>query len=259
VTPTKTGILIATCALLVLFVSMARAHLSWIRLPEPPLAVGVPTELSLDHGDVFPVSEDSLPIDHVTARVIGPDGFEASLALTEEESRLTCRCVPPAEGMYVFSYIYDPGVMSKTLEGWRIGGKDEYPKAFDRLRGIQTAVAYIRTAAGAWGEIRPLGLPLELVPTAIDEHLTLTLLKDSAPFAGAEILFLPAQEEARVVGRTDEAGRVETTLPDGFAGEALFGVKIKLPMPADFEFDRDVFFTTLCLDFRSGPASRGDP
>jgi uncharacterized GH25 family protein len=232
----------------------SQAHLSWIRLREDSLKTGVIAHVSLDHGDVFPISEGTLPIDHVSAHVIAPDGHRGTLELKEEGTSLTATYVPQELGLHIFYYVYDPGIMSKTTEGWKIGGKDQFPSAFDRLRGIQTAIAYIFVENPRWTSIRPLGLPIELVPEVVGEDLVLTLLKDSEPFAGAAILVLPPGEEAQSVGTTDDAGMVMYRSPSGFAGEVAFGVKVKLPMPAGSDFKRDVFFTTLCLDFRSLPA-----
>jgi uncharacterized GH25 family protein len=241
--------------LLGLSVPCSHAHLSWIRLREGSLTTGVTAHVSLDHGDVFPISEGSLPIDYVSAYVIAPDGHRETLALEEEETFLTAPYVPREPGMHIFYYVYDPGIMSKTTEGWKIGGKDQFPSAFDRLRGIQTAVAYVFAENGPSSSMHPLGLPIELVPSVVGEDLVLTLLKDSRPFAGATILFLPPGEEARSVGTTDEAGVITYTSANGLEEEVVFGVKVKLPMPAGSGFFRDVFFTTLCLDFRSVSAA----
>ena len=228
----------------------ATAHLSWVRLPGGPMKTGELAQISLDHGDMFPVSEGSLPLDHVKAQVMDPDGVRQVLPLQESTVALVSSFMPSKPGLHVLSYIYDPGVMSKTEDGWHIGGADQYPVAIDRLRGIQTAVNYSFAGCDPTAKHEPLGLPIELVPRVDGEVLLLTLLKDGVPYPGAEILFLPWGDEARAVGITDQSGRITFTPPRGFTKEVTFGVKIKLPMPEGSGFDRDVFFTTLCLDFR---------
>jgi hypothetical protein len=214
------------------------------------MTTGATVEVSLDHGDMFPVSEGALPRDYVTAQVIDPDGVRDVLALRETPVALVSSFTPSKPGLYTLCYVYDPGVMSKTEDGWHIGGEEQYPTALDRLRGIQTAVAYVFAGSDPSARHEPLGLPIELVPRLDDDGLNLTLLKDSLPFAGAEVLFLPWGDEARAVGTTDDSGAITFRPPEGYTGEIAFGVKIKLPMPAGSGFDRDVFFTTLCLDFR---------
>lgn len=245
-------------ALLIGSATAAEAHLSWIRLPDGPLAPGRATVLSLDHGDVFPESAGSLPLDYTRAFATGPEGESVELELREEGNSLVAGFTPNTNGVHRFHYIYHPGVMSKTTEGWKIGGADQYPLAYDRLRGIQTAVGYVFGAGGPPDRFSPVGLDIEMVPRIVGDSLHLTLLKDGRPYAGAEILYLPTGQEAHGIGTTDDEGTIDFVPAGGLAGELAFGVKIKLPMPEDSEFDRDVFFTTLCLDFRGTEAEAGD-
>jgi uncharacterized GH25 family protein len=240
----------ATLAFLLLLLGAlsAQAHLSWIRAPRGPLQPGVENRITLDHGDVFPLSVGSLPLDYVRAFVVTPDGKSAPLALQEEALVLSTSFTPQKTGGQILHYTYHPGVMSKTEDGWHIGGADEYPVALDRLQGIQTAVAYLQPDARLEGA--PLGLALELVPRLDGQDIELILLKDGIPYAGATVLHLPRGEEALPLGETDAEGRILFHPAQGYTGEVAFGVKLKLPMPAGAPFDRDVFFTTLVLDFR---------
>jgi uncharacterized GH25 family protein len=228
---------------MIMISGLTYSHSSWIRLVKADKnnrAVFV----RIAHGHKFPEGGHKLLPEFLKVYSISDTGIKTYLNMDKSGDGLSGSFMTTALGNQHFCFIYDRGVMSKTTQGWKQGGKDLYPKAIQRMKSIVCGNGFIGSLLK---EIHPAGLPVELVLMNSGKEITLRLLKDAKPYANADILIqLPGKEE-KLIGKTGANGEIKIGLP-AEKGEMLFAAEFKITYPADQEVNVENYCATLYLN-----------
>lgn len=146
---------------------------------------------------------------------IGAHDKSGAPAAIESVARENYTAFAPAEGATAISATYVSGFWTKDADGeWHNTTKDQVENAESAGEYARHAVALI----GHADTFEPFGLPLEIVPGAdpLDMHpgdmLTVTVLLDGAPLAGAE---LGSALPGIATVTTDEAGQAQVEIREG--------------------------------------------
>ncbi len=238
----------ARLILLLLVIPVALlAHFTWLAPASGPLVPGKPYRLQIGHGHAFPASEEAVNAAQVKAFVADPGGTRAELPARREAKALVLEWTPKQKGLHVFYFTQDRGEMSRTPEGVKPGGRDRNPGAAAAFRAVRTGVVYAAHGEAALTG-RPLGLPLEIVPVLDGSTLTLRLLQDGKPAAGAVIRQLQAgSEEAREAGKTDRNGELRLHPGSGVDLAAPFAASMSVRMAPGANIDTVNLETTLLV------------
>jgi len=238
--------ILSIAAIFMIISSLSYGHLSWIRIEKTGDA-GQSVRITVAHGHKFPAGGHQLASEFVKAFYISEAGEKSPFKFEKSAKGLSGSFKIIKPGVHRFCFVYDRGVMSKTTQGWKAGSKDMYPKAIERMKTVQTGTSLIKSGGGAWGEIAPAGLPVELLPVKFGKEMTLRLLKDSKPYPGADIILqLPGKDE-KLIGKTDAKGEIEIVLPTE-KGEILIGAEFRIDHPAGSEVNRENYAAALYLN-----------
>jgi uncharacterized GH25 family protein len=226
--------------------SLSYGHMSWIRIEKTGDA-GESFKITVAHGHKFPQGEERLSAEFLKIYYVSESGVKSPFNFEKPAAGLSGLFKVVEPGIQRFSFIYDRGVMSKTTQGWKTGGKDKYPKAIGRIRTVQTGTSLLKTGSTAWNEIAPVGLPVELLPVKFGKEITVSLLKDGKAYAGADIIIqLPGKDE-KAVGKTDSKGEIKIVFPVE-KGEILIGAEFRIDNPAGSEVNRENYAASLYLN-----------
>jgi uncharacterized GH25 family protein len=238
--------ILSIAAILMIISSLSYGHLSWIRIEKAGDA-GQSVRITVAHGHKFPEGGHQLVSEFVKAFYISETGEKSPFIFEKPAEGLSGSFKIAKPGVHRFCFVYDRGVMSKTTQGWKAGGKDMYPKAIERMKTVQTGTSLIKAGSGAWGKIAPAGLPVELLPVKFGKEMTLRLLKDAKPYPGADIILqLPGKDE-KLIGKTDAKGEIKIVLPTE-RGEILIGAEFRIDHPAGSEVNRENYAAALYLN-----------
>jgi uncharacterized GH25 family protein len=238
--------ILSIATILVIISSLSYGHLSWIRI-EKASDAGQSVRITVAHGHKFPEGGHQLTPEFVKAFYISQAGEKSLFKFDKSVEGLSGSFKIIKPGVHRFCFVYDRGVMSKTTQGWKAGGKDIYPKGIERMKTVQTGTSLIKTGSGLWGEIVPAGLPVELLPVKFGKEMTLRLLKDTKPYPGVDIILqLPGKDE-KLIGKTDTKGEIKIVLPTE-KGEILIGAEFRIDHPAGSVVDRENYASSLYLN-----------
>lgn len=227
------------------------AHYSWIRVNSGAMQTGVPAVLKISHGHEFPTSGQSLPMAYTNIYVRGADGKTTRIKPYKQSGFLTAEYKKIDEkGLYTFYFISNPGVMSKTTKGWKIGGMEKYPVAIYRIKKYESATAWVKTPNASWGKLNAVGLKYELLPVKMGSEIELMLIKNNQPFRGVRVNVILPDAKPKGIGKTDSNGMIRHKLPAGYNREILFSAQVITPQPEGAKYNREVIRTTTLIDFR---------
>jgi uncharacterized GH25 family protein len=215
------------------------AHYTWLS-PVPSTAkVGETVTVLLANGHAFPTSEE--PVKGVELKIAVFDPFGKSTALTAADKGRGPEAAfkVETEGVYRVASEYDRGVISRTPEGWKPGGKSKYPNATSVLKAYNSFLCTVGTVAASTGSSGPLGLIFEVSWTREGRKLIVLATARNKPVEGAEISAVIGSGEAKPMGATDVAGRIAFEIPEAFKGPILLIGSISKPMPAGSDYDAE--------------------
>ncbi len=259
--------LLVGAAVMVLSGVLLTAHDFW--LAANPWTPGSQVTLSANVGDRFPNGTDYTPPERVERwRMLGPQGevnvtrafrrngnsLEADVALPAPGAYLATMTITPRvtemKGPSFNSYLHEEG-LDWVIAARHTAGASE---ATAKERYARYAKVALRNGSGSGDHLtRPMGFPAEFVPATdptmlhAGQPLTLQLLADGRPVAGAAVTALASGGGHPLIGRTDIYGRV--TLPIDREGAWLVrtvhmvtGAQAGVP-----EVDWDSYWATLAF------------
>lgn len=227
-------LLIAACAASLL------AHYTWLAPAGASWRVGQTVTLRIGHGHQFPTSEEAVSARNIELFVIAPSGARTPVPVKAQGTAVEGAFTVKEPGPHRAALVSDRGIVSRTPNGVRPGGRDKNPDAVQAYRTLRTAVAYAGGAAPA----EPLGLEVELTAAFSQGAWELTLLRQGKPAAGAEVeVFVAGAPKAVSAGKTGAGGKV-TYKPTG-TGAVMFFTEGKEPAPAGSHYDVVNYSTAL--------------
>lgn len=205
------------------------AHYTWVTT-EKPFEKGKTAVIVVGHGHRFPATGEAIDPKGLQLSVVGPAGAKTALRPRRDGARWIADYPVKESGAHRIVLVQDQGVMSRTPEGVRPGGRDQNPTAIQAFRTYRSAVA--TTAAGAR---QPLGLEFELLAEPEGAGWRLQVLRSGRPVAGALIELLAAGENAVKIGQTGADGRLRYAKP--VSGPVAFSVEMSFPAPSGAGYD----------------------
>jgi hypothetical protein len=197
------------------------AHATWIAPVEGPLEVGKSVEVQIGNGHAFPRSESALSPQNLKVFAVAPSGAKADLKPVKSGTFVTATYAVREAGMHRFVFVQDRGVMSRTPQGLKPGGRDQNPGATQSMKMYRAAVAYAGTPGADLAVRASLGLTFDVIPRRTKDSIIVTALLNSKPAAGAKIrAVLPGQKEQEL-GATGSDGKFTYRVPSGLNGPFL--------------------------------------
>ena len=210
------------------------AHDFWLSATPWAPAAGARVTVLANVGDHFPAGTDYTAPERVEQwRVLGPGGeVKVTRDFRRDGNSLAADVTLPSTGAYVAmvtiaartaemkgpsftKYLQEEGLDAVIAARQAAGDAEKAAKE----RYARYAKVAVRNGSGSGAHLtRPVGLKAEFVPTTdptslhAGQPLTLQLLADGKPVAGAAITALGSGEGARLTGRTDGHGHVTLTL-----------------------------------------------
>lgn len=239
---------LARAALLALAASTLAAHFSWVSPLSAPLVVGETVDVQVGNGHHFPESEAVMK-GTTKIFVIAPSGSKTKLNGASSGKATVAPFKVAEAGMHRFYFVNDRGVLSRTTQGYRSGGRDKYPRALESYRLYRTGVAYGLTPGAKYAEAKPVGLDFEVLGRIEGDSITLTVLKGGKPCPNAEIhLGTPKDHRGVEIGRTGPDGVFRYTSAGALSGRTLFLAEFSEKAPAGADYDRTDYTGALHLD-----------
>lgn len=222
------------------------AHYTWIAPAAAPLEVGKPGFIRFCHGHEFPYGEETLGTKDSQAIMVPPSGKQTKLSLLVEAKQVVAAYTPQEPGLHRAVYTQDRGVLSRTPNGVKRGGRDTNPDAAQTFRSYRSAVAYLSVGKSGKAITKPAGIELEIVAIHRERAWELQLVKSGKPQPGVPIqILIEGSQTALEGGKTDAAGRL-TYRPDPKAGRPmLFSAEWKDAPPAGVAYDSVNYATSL--------------
>lgn len=259
------------------FAATASAHDFWVQPNTFRVGAGAPASLTLQVGHGAERRRSPIRRDRIVQFVAaGPDGKRVDLLpdlhLGEPSSDAVVSL--PIAGTYVLAlqtdnrgeshlpadrfnaYLKTEGVTPAAEERARTGRSGA--EGSERYSRVAKAIVQVG-ADGLYGEIiRPLGLPLEIVPEADPGALRPTgilpvrIFYDGRPLAGALLKLTDlAHDEAPLdARRTDKDGQASFSIPK--AGAWLLSVVWTRPLPPSASTDFETVFSSLSFAVPAG-------
>jgi len=215
------------------------AHYTWLS-PTPSTAkIGETVVVRLGNGHSFPVSEELVKDIELIMTVVDHSGKPTILVPTEKGKGLEASYKVETEGVYRVACEYDRGIISRTPEGWKPGGRSKYAKAMSVLKAYNSFLSVFKTSAASILSVDPIGLVFEISWRREGLKLLILATTKGNPIEGAEISAIIGSGDAKPIGKTDKAGRIEIEIPDAFKGLILLMGSISKPMPVGFDYDAE--------------------
>jgi uncharacterized GH25 family protein len=223
------------------------AHATWIAPVAGPLEVGKSLNVQIGNGHAFPESESALSPRNLEVFAVAPSGGKIELKPVKSGSFLTASYTVREPGMYRFVFIQDRGVMSRTPQGLKPGGRDQNPGASQSMKMYRAAVAYAGTAGADHAPGTPLGLTFEVTPQRTKDSVILSVLLNSKPVAGVKIRALLSGKKEQELGATGSDGKFTYRVPSGLSGPFLLVAAHSQKAAAGEKYDNADYSTALHL------------
>lgn len=205
------------------------AHYTWVTT-EKPFEKGKTAVIVVGHGHRFPATGEAIDPKGLQLSVVSPSGAKTPLRPRRDGARWIADYPVKESGAHRIVLVQDQGVMSRTPDGVRPGGRDKHPSAIQAFRTYRSAVS-----ATAGGAAQPLGLEFELLAEPEGAGWRLQVLRAGRPVAGALIELLAAGENAVKIGQTGADGRLRYMKP--VSGPVAFSVEMSFPAPSGAGYD----------------------
>ena len=213
------------------------AHYTWLSPVPSTVKAGEPVTVLLANGHAFPAAEEPLKGVEMKAKVADPAGRTTALEVADKGRGPEATFKTGPEGLYRVAGEYDRGVISRTPEGWKPGGRAAHPDAASVIKSYNSFLCAVRTAGTALGSAAPLGLAFEVSWSRTAGGVAVLVTAGGKPVEGAEVSIILGSGEAKPAGKTGAAGRVEIEIAESFKGPVLLTGSISKPAPADAGYD----------------------
>ncbi len=228
----------------------ALAHYTWLSpLPSAP-KVGETVTVRLASGHAFPAGEGPVSGLDLKMTVFDPSGRAVVVPLADGGRGLEAAFEPGIEGVYRAACEYDRGLISRTPEGWKPGGRTRYPEATGILKSYSSFLFAIGTSGASLRSSAPLGLAFELSWTREEHGFLVRATTKGRPVEGAEIAVIIGSGEARPAGKTDASGGIAIEIPEAFRGELLLTGSISRPAPTGSDYDEERMSASFYLPWK---------
>ena len=219
-----------TLAVILTFAS-AFGHYTWVA-PSETLTAGKPVKIMVAHGDRFPHGDEAIHAAQVKLWMVSANGAKTDLKPVATKTAVLADFTPATSGPHRIVFTQDRGLMSRTPNGVKPGGRDKNPTATESFALLRTGLHYVGAADAA-----PLGLELELTAKFEKGAWNLQLFRAGKPLAGETVkVVLKEQETEAAIGKSGADGKIVFTPAAGYKGPLLFLVEVKekLTSPADY-------------------------
>lgn len=216
------------------------AHFAWLSPAPAKARIGDLVTVRLLSGHAFPDSGEPVKDVELKTIVIAPSGKPVILVPADRGRGPEGTFKAEAEGIYRVVSEYDRGIISRTPDGWKPGGRSKNPNATSVIKSYNAFICAVRTSDRAPISVAPLGLRFEVSWTRDGRNLSVLATGGGEPIKAAEISAVIGSGDARSIGSTDAAGRIVLEIPQGFRGPILLIGSVSKPMPpgSDYETER---------------------
>jgi len=213
------------------------AHYTWLS-PAPPTAkAGDTVTVLLAGGHSFPEAEAPVQGVALTMTVFDPSGKPVALTPEDKGRGPEASFKAEAEGLYLVAGEFDRGVISRTPDGWKPGGKSEHPNAVSSMKSYSSFLCAVRTSGTAPTSAAPRGLAFEVTWKREGRRLTALVTAGNKPVEGAEISVIIGSGDSKPMGKSDAQGKAGIDIPEGFKGSILLIGSLSKPAPAGSDYD----------------------
>lgn len=237
--PTKRLLTPAVAGLCLLGAVSLFAHYTWLAPAPSTVKAGGTVTVLLANGHAFPAAEEPLKGVELKMKAVDPSGRPTVLTVADKGRGPEATFQTGHEGLYRVAGEYDRGVISRTPEGWKPGGRTAYPDASSILKSYNSFLCAVRTSGAALESSAPLGLAFEISWSRNGRKIAVLAAAGGKPVEGAEISVILGSGESKPMGKTDAAGRVEIEIPEAFRGPVLLSGSISKPAPAGSDYDAE--------------------
>jgi len=226
--------------------TLAYAHYTWVAPAGGILEVGKPAVVRICHGHEFPIGDELPNISNSETSVLSPSGRRVKLAPVVNANEIGAPYTPREPGLHRLIYVQDRGILSRTPDGVKPGGKDRNPTAAQSFRSYRSAIAYLPAGRNAVENGKPAGVEVEFTGLPANGAWELRLLRSGKPEPGVTVqAYLSKAPDAVEIGKTDANGKLTYRLAPGAAGPILFSAEWKVPPPAGAAYDTVNYSTSL--------------
>ena len=232
----------------------AGAHMLWLTPDSHSVQPGQEVTVTIGFGHHYPEGqiEDQKRLKRVYAKA--PDGSEVACNF---QSPSACTFVPEQKGVYWLYAAMNPGFVSNTTSGKKLGNKKTLSNVVSCFAFRISAMTPVWCGTDAdWNPPGAGALDLEMVPVndpaniGKGNNLVLKVLFGGEPLAGASVASAragdnPGNGPGTVETNTEGIARIE--LPS--AGSWLFTANHQRPYPDKEKCDSFSYNTALTLDF----------
>lgn len=219
--------------------ALLSAHTAWLAPAPAKVKAGGPVTIIVSSGHSFPVPEEPVKGLDLKMTVIGPDGRTSIVIPADKGRGLEASFPTSAEGLYRATVEYDRGVISRTPDGWKPGGRSKYPAAKTVVKSYNSFICAVRTEKAGPAAPAPVGLAFELSWKTEGGRLVVLATAHGKPVAAAEISAVFGSGDIKPAGKTDTSGRLVVGIPAGFHGPVLLAGSVSKDMPAGSDYDAE--------------------
>jgi uncharacterized GH25 family protein len=213
------------------------AHYTWLSPAPAEAGVGDTVTVLLASGHAFPVAEAPVQGVALTMTVFDPSGKPVALAPQDKGRGPEAAFKAEVAGLYVVAGELDRGVISRTPDGWKPGGKSEHPNAVSAMKSYNSFLCAVRTSGPAPTSAAPRGLAFEISWKREGRRLSALATAANTPVEGAEISVIIGSGDSKPTGKSDAQGKVGIDIPEGFKGPILVIASLSNPAPAGSDYD----------------------
>jgi uncharacterized GH25 family protein len=223
------------------------AHATWVAPVAGPLEVGKTVTVQVGNGHTFPASETVVPNENLQMYAVAPSGSKSKLQPNPAGLFVAASYKVAEPGVHRFVFVQDRGVMSRTPQGLKPGGRDQNPGATQSMKMYRSAVAYAATSGAKSKSLPAVGLTFEMLPSRSGDSMTVTALLDSKPVSGAAIRAVWPAKPEQELGSTGSDGKFSYRIPQGASGQFLLVAALSEKAGSEAKYDTSSYSTALHL------------
>jgi uncharacterized GH25 family protein len=225
------------------------AHYTWL-LPTSSIAkIGGIATVRIANGHSFPSEGEPVKDIDLKMIILDPAGKSVALKMVDKGKGLEASFKTEIEGVYRVASEYDRGIISRTPEGWKPGGKSKNPNATSVLKSYNSFISAVRTSSAPFFSASPMGLAFEISWARNGHKLVALVTTKGTAVENAELSVIIGSGDAKSMGKTDSAGRIAFEIPNTFKGPILLMGSISKPMPANADYDAERMSSSYYLNW----------
>jgi uncharacterized GH25 family protein len=229
--------------------ALLMAHATWIFPVHAVIEVGKPLMVQIGNGHDIAESESPLGQRGLEMFAVSPSGTRTTLTPAVSGNLLAAEYSAKEKGSYVFGFVQDRPISSRTPGGVKQGGRDKNPDATEVFKAYRSGLAYAATAGAQPQQGKAFGLVFELVPQRAADSVTVIATQNGKPCAGAAItVHWPGKGEAKA-GKTGADGKFAYKIPAGAKGQFVIAASHSEKAAAGAGYDNASYATALYLNW----------